>query len=331
VAGRRTNLALLVALTAAFATGTLGFAVGTEWGTYVAWLHGVAAMAIVVLTPWKSLIVRRGLRRRRRGKWISVALGVSTVAAVVGGVAHSTGLAPDLGPLTAMQLHVGAALAALGLAVAHVRSRRVRTHRTDLARRQVLKGAALVGSSALAYAGVEALVAVTSLAGSRRRFTGSHEIGSFVPEAMPVTQWLDDEVQTIGDEDFVLRVGDREFPYPRLERFYDRVRTTLDCTGGWYADQDWEGVWLSRLFAEEDAGRSIAVTSVTDYTRHYPMSDASKLLLATRVGGRRLSAGHGGPARIVAPGRRGFWWVKWVTRIDASDRPWWLQPPFSLT
>jgi DMSO/TMAO reductase YedYZ molybdopterin-dependent catalytic subunit len=34
--------------------------------------------------------------------------------------------------------------------------------------------------------------------------------------------------------------------------------------------------------------------------------------------------------RLVAPGRRGFWWVKWVTRVEVVDAPWWLQSPFPL-
>jgi DMSO/TMAO reductase YedYZ molybdopterin-dependent catalytic subunit len=48
------------------------------------------------------------------------------------------------------------------------------------------------------------------------------------------------------------------------------------------------------------------------------------------VGGRPLSVGHGFPARLVAPGRRGFWWVKWVSEIDVDDSPWWWQPPLPL-
>ncbi|MDT5134639.1 MAG: hypothetical protein QOE41_3950, partial [Mycobacterium sp.] len=34
--------------------------------------------------------------------------------------------------------------------------------------------------------------------------------------------------------------------------------------------------------------------------------------------------------RIVAPGRRGFWWVKWVASVEVVDEPWWWQPPFPL-
>ena len=37
------------------------------------------------------------------------------------------------------------------------------------------------------------------------------------------------------------------------------------------------------------------------------------------------------PARIVAPGRRGFWWVKWVAEIRPSARPAWAQSIFPLT
>ncbi|MFC6735885.1 molybdopterin-dependent oxidoreductase, partial [Halolamina salina] len=31
--------------------------------------------------------------------------------------------------------------------------------------------------------------------------------------------------------------------------------------------------------------------------------------------------GHGGPARLVAPERRGFQWVKWVERVELRRDP----------
>jgi DMSO/TMAO reductase YedYZ molybdopterin-dependent catalytic subunit len=75
----------------------------------------------------------------------------------------------------------------------------------------------------------------------------------------------------------------------------------------------------------------VVVTSATGYGRRFPLGERRRLLVATRVGGRPLAPGHGFPARLVAPGRRGFWWVKWVDRIEVSAGPPWWQPPFPLT
>jgi DMSO/TMAO reductase YedYZ molybdopterin-dependent catalytic subunit len=97
------------------------------------------------------------------------------------------------------------------------------------------------------------------------------------------------------------------------------------------SEQDWEGVLLSRLLPDAGEARSVSVVSATGYARRFPVRDVPSLLGATRVGGETLRPGHGFPARIVAPGRRGFWWVKWLDRIELSGVPWWWQPPFPLT
>ena len=52
-----------------------------------------------------------------------------------------------------------------------------------------------------------------------------------------------------------------------------------------------------------------------------PLEEARGALLATRVTGETLGHEHGGPVRLVAPGRRGFQWVKWVTRIEVRTAP----------
>ncbi|HEX6263033.1 MAG TPA: molybdopterin-dependent oxidoreductase [Actinomycetota bacterium] len=333
MAGRRTNLALLALLALALATGGLAFAIGTTWNRWIVLAHGVAGLALLALAPWKSAVARRGLRRARRDSWASVLLTVLVAVAILFGVLHAVGIV-SVGPLTSMQLHVGAALGSVPFAIWHVVARSVRPRRTDLTRRNLVRAGAVVGAGGLAYAAIEGSVRIASLPGRDRRFTGSHETGSFDPEAMPVTQWLNDSVPEIDADSWrlVVRAGDREdaWSYEELTAFGDRLRATLDCTGGWFAVQDWEGVRLSRLLPEGEEGRSIHVASATGYGRRFPLQDADHLLLAMRVGAEPLSAGHGFPARIVAPGRRGFWWVKWVTRIELSPIPWWWQPPFPL-
>jgi DMSO/TMAO reductase YedYZ molybdopterin-dependent catalytic subunit len=100
-------------------------------------------------------------------------------------------------------------------------------------------------------------------------------------------------------------------PGPSRELFPDELagmdiaRAVLDCTNGWYAEQTWSGTRLDQLLPAGARG-SVVVTSATGYRRRSPAAGASTLLLATHVGGKPLSAGHGAPVRLVAPGRRGF-------------------------
>lgn len=333
-AGRRTNLALLLLLAAAVLTGCLAFAIGGSWVPWAVVTHGVAGLGLVALAPWKSAISARGLRRRRPGIALSFALVASVVVTIVTGIGHSTGLLVSLGIVSAMQLHVGAAVASMPLAVWHVLARKTMPHRTDISRRNLLRGGVLVGGAAAGYAAIEGLLTVGGFPGHARGSTGSYERGSFQPDEMPVTQWLNDAVPAVDTETWTLRVGDalgeREVGYEELVAHRSTVRAVLDCTGGWYAEQRWEGALLADLFAVAGHAASIEVSSQTGYVRRLPVEDAGVLLLATRVGGRTLSSGHGFPLRLVAPGRRGFWWVKWVDRVSLSETPWWWQPPFPL-
>jgi DMSO/TMAO reductase YedYZ molybdopterin-dependent catalytic subunit len=312
-------------------TGALAFAIGGRWAFAALAAHGAAGLGIVLLSPWKSAIARRGVRRRRPGTGASVLLAALVAVTVGTGVAHAIGWSS----LLVMQIHVAAALGTIPLVIWHVLVRPVRPRRTDLSRRSLLRAGVVAGGSVAAFAAVEGLVRVTGAPGAERRSTGSYERGSFAPDAMPVTQWLDDADPRIRATDWRLEVrtpgGDRTLSYDQLARYDDRVRVTLDCTGGWFATQDWSGVRLDRLLEGVEDVRSVVVTSATGYARRFPVGDSASILLATRVGGEPLGAGHGFPARLVAPGRRGFWWVKWVERIELSPTPWWWQSPFPLT
>jgi len=333
--GRTTNLTLFLVILLAFATGVGAVAAGSPSGRWVAVSHGIVGLAVVLLVPWKGRVVRRGLRRARPSRWLSLLLMVLTVTTLLAGIAHGTGVVRSAGAVTVLWLHVAAALALAPLVLWHAVARPARPRRGDLSRRTVLRLGLLGAAAITLYVTTTAAVAATGLPGARRRFTGSYDTGSFDPAAMPNTIWLDDTAPAVDPDrwrlDVVTDAGGRSLTMADLAASRVPLRATLDCTSGWYAEQDWAGVPVSTLLPAVGDARSLLVHSATGYQVRFPIGDLDRLLLATHVGGEPLSRGHGYPLRLVAPDRRGFWWVKWVDRIELQDVPAWLQPPFPLT
>lgn len=324
MAGRRTNLALLWASVLAVATGVGAFLVGTAAGYWMVVAHGVLALVVVVLAPWKTLIAARGLQRRRPGRVLSIGLSVAMLAAVASGIALVTGRVDSIGPFTAMQLHVPFGLLALALTLVHTLQRPVPHRAADLTRRNLLRAGRTLAVAGAVWLGVEALLDVAGWRGGNRRFTGSHEIVD--PADVPYTQWINDSVQHLDDTTHLVTILEKRVSVAQLAAGGDRVEATLDCTGGWHTTQEWSGTRLDRLLATSDA-TSMVVRSVTGYWRRFPLEQADRLLLATHMAGEPLPDGNGGPVRLVAPGRRGYWWVKWVASVEVDDRPAWWQPP----
>lgn len=320
---RRVDALLGLAALSALATGFASWAVGTGWGRAVVVVHAVAGLSLLALAPLKLRgSARTGFRRRRPSRWLSTLMGALVLAVITLGVLHATGLWHGVGYWSALWTHVLlAVLAALAL-LWHVFSRPSRPRIGDLDRRTFIGGGAAAAAAALAYAGQESVT-------DNRRFTGSHEIASFNPDAMPTVQWLNDKAPTAPEGGWELTVAGESVMLEHLRRTAQPVEADLDCTGGWWSRQKWDAVPLSDLLNDHGA-RSVEITSATGYSRLFPARDAPNLYLAVGYGGRPLRRGHGAPVRLVAPGRRGFWWVKWVTRIEPSDRPWWLQLPFPL-
>lgn len=109
-AGRRTNLALLVALIGSFVTGWLAFGIGAPMpAAFTSVTHGVLGLALVVLIPWKNVVVGRAPRKAILSL---ILLGVIVLCVIAGIVAVLGGFRTYAG-LTPMQFHVGAALIAV--------------------------------------------------------------------------------------------------------------------------------------------------------------------------------------------------------------------------
>jgi hypothetical protein len=325
-AGRRTNLALLVLLLSAFLTGWLAFAAATALPARLATVaHGLLGLGVLVLVPWKTVVVRRAPLLRLASLLLA---GVIIVCLAAGFIEVFIGYGIIAG-LSPIQVHVGAAFVALPLVATHLtRHRRQTPRRVDLTRRNLLRTGGFALGIGAGYAALEGAGQVAGLASSRRIATGSHRLE---PDAIPGTIWFLDRVPVVRT-DHRIDIAGSPITVSDLDARAEPVQARLDCTSGWYADAEWSGVSLSILVPADRlaAAHSLLVTSVTGYRRRFPVSDAGRLWLATRIEGRALTAGTGAPVRLVAPGRRGFWWIKWVASVELSDRPAYAQSPFPL-
>lgn len=309
------NAALLVLVPATFATGLYGLMRDDARGAWLVGAHGVLALAIVLALAAKARVVAAALRRR--GPTVFALLGALLLVVLGTGLAWIL-LGPQaVAGISVINWHAFAAVALVVPFLLHVRARRGGLAAPGAHdRRAFLRLAGLTGGGLLLYA-------VDARFGRRRRFTGSYETGSF-SGSFPEVRWLLDDPAPLDPAAYRLAVGGAAARTLRLSLDDLRARSTatrtvtLDCTGGWYSAQVWRGVPLDALLREAGARphvASVEVHGVTGYARRFAIADAGSLLLALDVAGGPLSHGHGSPLRLVAPGHRGYDWVKWVTEV----------------
>ncbi|WP_436909418.1 molybdopterin-dependent oxidoreductase [Halosimplex marinum] len=336
---RIVDASLLAAVVLLLATGAVSLVSGRPAGAWVFDVHAVAGLTTVVLLGWKLRRVRRRLRPGALDatRLLSALLGVAATAALATGVWWVFGGRLDLGPWGLLNLHIGLGLLVPLLLLVHLRQRFALPTRESVSdRRNALRYAALVGSGAVAWQAQEVANRVFDTAGAERRFTGSRERGSDDGNGFPVTSWVADDPDPVDRGAWSLTVDGRVSE--SLELSDDDVtggedprstvdpterRALLDCTSGWYSEHDWRGIRVGDLLdaADPEEGATwVQFRSVTGYRWSLPLSEAEDALLATHVDGERLSHGHGAPLRLVAPGRRGFQWVKWVESVRVTRR-----------
>lgn len=345
MSARATNHAILFLLSLELLSGLISFTVGRPSGEWVFWLHGIGGFSLVGLVIWKYRIVLRSFRRRgvaseTVGSIILVLLfvGVLTTGTLWAIIGRGSLDIPFYGNMRLLVIHTTLGLALTIPLIVHAAMRWPRrVKRSDFTNRRAALRLVAVGLGSLVL--WQSASAAAPVAGRRPRFTGSREEASGQGNAHPVTQWLFDSRQRIDATDWRLSIaGDVARPvtltYADVQAIANHGTTaTLDCTGGWYTVQDWSGVRLSDVLERVQIGEeaeSVVIESATGFNRRFAIGESNQLLLATHIAGEPLSSGHGYPLRLVAPGHRGYNWVKWVTSIEVSDKPSWWQSPLPL-
>lgn len=302
--------------------------------------HRIAGWGIIAVLLWKALNIAASLRwaRRPAPRAASLVLAAALALTLALGFAWSF-----VGPMSfwlfsgvSWHIYIGGALVPILIwhALYHTRGFPLKFW---VDRRSFLRLAGLAIAAAALWRIGETAAAIGGLSGATRRFTGSYDAGSYSGNAFPLTSWLNDNPAPISASDWRLAIGGAVANSAVLR--YDDIAAdaeltaTLDCTGGWHSTQIWRGMPLADLLSAAQPAAdaaSVTVRSVTGYYRRFSLAEADGYIIATHVGDEPLSHGHGFPARLVAPDKRGFEWVKWIDAIEVNRTGKWLQPPLPL-
>lgn len=305
-------------------------------------LHRAAAWGLVVLFPWKAAISYRSLRRgpaptfdRSVGLVISLVLAAGTMAVFAFAFAWMGRVGPaDLRLLgyrdTLISWHWIVGLFALPALALHAWRRWPTPRRSDLlSRRGFVRLAGLSAVSLIGWGGGGRLANARQEGFPARSHTGAREAGSFEANRFPVTTGAGDGRRPIALSEWRLEVAGRvarptSLSYDQILRLPPRSKLArLDCTIGWYTDQVWRGVRLQDLLRsagiDADAA-AVRLTAYEGYSHTLTRGEIEDVVLATHVGGQPLDHEHGFPLRAVVPTHRGWFWVKWLRRIEVIGR-----------
>ena len=333
---RAINALLLAALVVLVGSGTLSLFANEARTIPLFEAHRIIGAAFLLLLIPKAGIIWRSLRRRGRPARerahvvLSLALLLVTIGIVVAVLGWSLARGPWAGewglPLIVVHWYLG--LGTLPPIIGHVAIRWRRAGRRpalrDFAGRRRLIGFGIAAALAVGlWRGLALGARITGARAGVRRFTGSRAADYGTPNGFFVTAFISDDPAPLDLTGWRLRVVGRVARPLELDHTALRQERALvariDCTGGIYATREWSGLDMGTLLdaAVPDTGATMVwFVSTTGHRWPLPLAEARRALLATHVGGEPLVHAHGFPLRLIAPERRGFQWIKWLTTIE---------------
>ncbi len=310
------------------------------YGAWLPWLfdlHRMTGFALIILLPWKAITIYRslfrGMQKTFDRSWVIFASwGMLHFMLII--IILALIWMWRIGPYSVLAQTLIAWHWILGLLIIpwlflHTWRRWPNPTRQDLlSRRSFLQLMGVAGAGIVLGELANILALAQSNAQEPRRFTGSRGFGSYAGNDFPIfgeaTILVDPGAWRLSIVGAV--ASPLALTYQELLAEASHTRdATIDCTSGWYSMQNWQGVPLTALLAQAGAvegAAGVRLYSETGYHHTYPIEEAHSILLATHVSGEVLAPRHGFPLRAVVPDRRGWFWVKWLTRIDVLDSPW---------
>jgi len=117
------------------------------------------------------------------------------------------------------------------------------------------------------------------------------------------------------------------FTYKEITELPQTLKVVdLNCVEGWSFTGKWTGVRMADLF--EKTGAMENATTVIFYSADGYSTSLDKdyllendIILAYRLNDVILPPERGFPLQLVAEGKYGYKWAKWIVRIELSDSP----------
>ena len=150
--------------------------------------------------------------------------------------------------------------------------------------------------------------------------SGRSRVRQALREKLPVHPHHD-----IHSEGYVLRVDGLvqhclDLTSKHLERLPQHHLTQdFTCLEGWTVpDVQWGGVLLEAVLALADphADARYVQASAVDFSLPLSLEEASRALLAIRLGGDAIPVEHGGPLRLIVPSGHCFMQIKWLNHLE---------------
>ena len=101
---------------------------------------------------------------------------------------------------------------------------------------------------------------------------------------------------------------------------------TLNCIEGWSEHLLFKGVRIADIVKSTSINKDVQTVifhAMDGYSSSlgYKYVLDNDIMLAYEINGKKLDETRGFPFQVVAESKFGYKWVKWVTRIEFSDKP----------
>lgn len=117
-----------------------------------------------------------------------------------------------------------------------------------------------------------------------------------------------------------------KYTYDEIKNNFEKDKKvlTLHCVEGWSVKILWEGIKVGDIIKESvinEKANTVIFYAYDGYTTSLPLEYITKneIMIAYKMNGVILPPERGFPFELVAKGKWGYKWIKWIKKIELSD------------